>query len=179
MYLNVCLTLFYKSVFLCNVVVSSMEYQFLFPLMNSFNKTAAAIFPCRLCFLSAFPFLRWIYFRKQKKFVCIRSNAVYWDLPYVVNYYYLARRHTTPPRLCTFSLRHFMYVVIITLESLNSKDRSWLCFPHKCTNKYSKTIRSPRNWCRGQDIKKRTVLLKWFFSWVYLIDWLKLRKHFK
>jgi len=27
---------------------------------------------------------------------------------------YLARRHTPPPRLCTFSLGHFMYVVIKT-----------------------------------------------------------------
>ena len=41
------------------------------------------------------------------------TNYYYW-LPFVVMYYYLARRHTTLPRLCTFSLRHFMYVVIIT-----------------------------------------------------------------
>ena len=27
------------------------------PLMNSFNKTEAAVFSCRLCFLSAFPFI--------------------------------------------------------------------------------------------------------------------------
>ena len=31
------------------------------PLMNSFNKTEAAIFPCRLCFLGAFPFISLIY----------------------------------------------------------------------------------------------------------------------
>jgi len=27
------------------------------PLMNSFNKTEAAVFSCRLCFLGAFPFI--------------------------------------------------------------------------------------------------------------------------
>ena len=27
------------------------------PLMNSFNKTEAAVFSCRLCFLRAFPFI--------------------------------------------------------------------------------------------------------------------------
>ena len=41
------------------------------------------------------------------------TNYYYW-LPFVVMSYYLARRHTTSLRLCTFSLRHFMYVVIIT-----------------------------------------------------------------
>ena len=32
-------------------------YASFLPLMNSFNKTEAAIFPCRLCFLRAFPFI--------------------------------------------------------------------------------------------------------------------------
>ena len=27
------------------------------PLMNSFNKTVAAVFSCRFCFLRAFPFI--------------------------------------------------------------------------------------------------------------------------
>jgi len=30
------------------------------PLMNSFNKTEAAVFSCRLCFLRAFPFISFI-----------------------------------------------------------------------------------------------------------------------
>ena len=30
---------------------------FSLPLMNSFNKTEAAVFSCRLCFLRAFPFI--------------------------------------------------------------------------------------------------------------------------
>ena len=30
-------------------------------LMNSFNKTEAAVFSCRLCFLRAFPFISLIY----------------------------------------------------------------------------------------------------------------------
>jgi len=31
------------------------------PLMNSFNKTEAAVFSCRLCFLRAFPFISFVY----------------------------------------------------------------------------------------------------------------------
>jgi len=34
-----------------------VEWHLSFPLMNNFNKTEAAIFPCRLYFLRAFPFI--------------------------------------------------------------------------------------------------------------------------
>ena len=34
-----------------------LEWHLSFPLMNCFNKIEAAIFPCRFCFLRAFPFI--------------------------------------------------------------------------------------------------------------------------
>jgi len=36
---------------------ASVVWHHSFPLMNSFNKTQAAVFSCRLCFLGAFPFI--------------------------------------------------------------------------------------------------------------------------
>jgi len=33
------------------------------PLVNSFNKTEAAVFPCRLCFLRAFPFISFFFYQ--------------------------------------------------------------------------------------------------------------------
>jgi len=44
------------------------------PLMNSFNKTEAAVFSCRLCFLRAFPFISFILhcnYCKQKSGMCV------------------------------------------------------------------------------------------------------------
>ena len=38
------------------------------PLMNSFNKTEAAVFSCRLCFLRAFPFISFTYERWKSYF---------------------------------------------------------------------------------------------------------------
>ena len=35
----------------------SVGWHLSLPLINSFNKTEAVVFPCRLCFLWAFPFL--------------------------------------------------------------------------------------------------------------------------
>ena len=35
----------------------SVEKVVFLPLMNSFNKTEAAVYSCRLCFLRAFPFI--------------------------------------------------------------------------------------------------------------------------
>ena len=35
------------------------------PLMNSFNKTEAAVFSCRLCFLRAFPFISLLLLRME------------------------------------------------------------------------------------------------------------------
>jgi len=35
---------------------ASVVWHISFPLMNGFNKAGTAIFPCRLCFLWAFPF---------------------------------------------------------------------------------------------------------------------------
>ena len=45
--------------------------------MNSFNKTEAAVFPCRLCFLRAFPFRSLIY--------RIILAVTYMDFTYPVN----------------------------------------------------------------------------------------------
>ena len=36
---------------------ASVVWHYSLPLMNSFNKTEAAVFSCRLCFLRAFPFI--------------------------------------------------------------------------------------------------------------------------
>jgi len=35
---------------------ASVVWHFSLPLVNSFNKTKAAVFQCRLCFLRGFPF---------------------------------------------------------------------------------------------------------------------------
>jgi len=49
-------------------------------LMNSFNKTEAAVFTCRLCFLRAFPFISFILvFNVQnvkRKLFCIESSCL-------------------------------------------------------------------------------------------------------
>ena len=37
--------------------LASVVWHLSLPLMNTFNKTETAIFPCRLCFLRAFPFI--------------------------------------------------------------------------------------------------------------------------
>jgi len=41
---------------------ASVVWYLSLPLINSFNKTEAAIFPCRLCFLRGFSFISLIYF---------------------------------------------------------------------------------------------------------------------
>jgi len=45
---------------------TSVVWHHSLPLMNSFNKTEAAVFSCRLCFLRAFPFisLKFLYYEK-------------------------------------------------------------------------------------------------------------------
>jgi len=39
---------------------ASVVWNHSLPLMNSFNKTEAAVFSCRLCFLRAFPIISFI-----------------------------------------------------------------------------------------------------------------------
>ena len=48
------------------------------PLMNSFNKTEAAVFSCRLCFLRAFPFISLMHTCKlQKRYVNIDTFFIF------------------------------------------------------------------------------------------------------
>ena len=51
---------------------ASVVWHHSLPLMNSFNKTEAAVFSCRLCFLRAFPFISSIIFRSQYTFANIK-----------------------------------------------------------------------------------------------------------
>jgi len=44
-----------------------------FLLMNSFNETEAAIFPCRMCFLRAFPFISFIYLITAGVSACVAA----------------------------------------------------------------------------------------------------------
>jgi len=47
---------------IANIIVAATNKTVMsLPLMNSFNKTKVAFFPCRLCFLRAFLFISFIY----------------------------------------------------------------------------------------------------------------------
>ena len=55
---------------------ASVVWHYLLLLMNSFNKTDAAVFSCRLCFQGAFPFISFIItcFRKSEYVFCLNSS---------------------------------------------------------------------------------------------------------
>jgi len=64
------LTIFFPSYILPSILFltyyllfCTAGYASYFTLMNSFNKTEAAVLSCRLCFLRAFPFISFIYKR--------------------------------------------------------------------------------------------------------------------
>ena len=57
-------------------------------LMNSFNKTEAAVFSCRLCFLRAFPFISLIFIGRhleQLSLIVIDLTEVYLLLIYILS----------------------------------------------------------------------------------------------
>ena len=49
--------------------------------MNSFNKTEAAVFSCRLCFLRAFPFSSLIFFHITNIFFLLRFSERFEQVP--------------------------------------------------------------------------------------------------
>ena len=55
----------YKTKSAVHALVAPIEWHFSFPLMNSFNKTKAAISPFKLCCHRTFPFHRLICLRRE------------------------------------------------------------------------------------------------------------------
>jgi len=53
------------------------------PLMNSFNKTEAAVFSCRLCFLRAFPFISLIVLLDLEMLI-LSTECLAWIYNYIV-----------------------------------------------------------------------------------------------
>jgi len=74
------------------------------PLMNSFNKTEAAIFPCRLCFLKAFPFI---------SLLCRACRACYYKDPTLITNLY----NVSTQLLKMLGL--YLYTLIIGHKSVN------------------------------------------------------------
>jgi len=56
---------------------SSVVWHHSLPLMNSFNKTEAAVFSCRLCFLRVFPFISLISLFQQSRFFAYYFTCKY------------------------------------------------------------------------------------------------------
>jgi len=57
---------------------ASVVWHHSLPLMNSFNKTEAAVFSCRLCFLRAFPFISLIFIVYSCSTACFDHNVICW-----------------------------------------------------------------------------------------------------
>ena len=64
---------------------ASMVWHLSLPLMNSFNKTEAAVFPCGLCFLRAFPFLSLILMRVEYELIYVKNDRAILQHRYVVD----------------------------------------------------------------------------------------------
>jgi len=60
---------------------ASVVWHHSLPLINSFNKTEAAVFSCRLCFLRAFPFISLVLYSKFKRI----KTMIVLDIAIIVN----------------------------------------------------------------------------------------------
>jgi len=87
------------------------------PLMNSFNKTEAAVFSCRLCFLRAFPFISLMIINNSrlqlwKRTILLNACVMVYFIVYG-QYWHGVLRNGTVSLVCNiFSLNFFFQIIL-------------------------------------------------------------------
>ena len=108
---------------------ASVVWHYSLLLMNSFNKTEAAVFLCRLCFQGAFPFISLIqmsgsklptkiFVRAQTAPQIILRRDI--DLPSTIRTVFISTKMTTMAKNRNFSLIHIYFHSSITLKGVNN-----------------------------------------------------------
>ena len=131
--------------------------------MNSFNKTEAAIFSCRLCFLRAFPFISFILICDKIPFMCKMGQGHNWHLSCSVwighSHNIVIWRLITILWLCPIhSFAELLTTQSKTPPSQAHKSRSWLYLEVKVRNVISTRV----YFISGLEINgKKLYFLQW------------------